>query len=186
MHRKVKNCLILGFVLSVMSDLLLLPAAGFLLLLTYVKKSFDPKQVKKDKTPILLLHGSGFCEAQSILVRDLGSVFSCNYGEGLASNHPHSGIERNCSKNTTNRPNYCWTLNGCYQKYSAFDQIHISTPWQGSPTIDYLNLQAKRYQQMSRNSGRPEHLQFRKDLVVRAKQADQKGERLHWKYMVAT
>lgn len=80
--------------LSVVLDILLLPAAGLLLLIAYaVKPDMNPSTPKPNIAPILLLHGKGFCEMEWVIGRlflnksEYGSVYSLNY-DGLASNDP--------------------------------------------------------------------------------------------------
>lgn len=66
------------------------------------------------------------------------------------------------------------------QKHAKQDRVtvtnllSISTPWQGSPTIDFLKLSGKRYEEMSRKSD------YRDHLISTAKKAENRGLRLHW------
>lgn len=201
-----------GFVLAILGDIVMLPGAGILILLELMKKDFNPtkEHVKKDKTPILLLHGSGYCQAQWLPVRpflkgkDFGSVFSCSYAEGLMSNDPKSGIGKYSAEKVREQIQEIKKITGqnkliiighsmgtavgeyYAQHYAEEDGVKVtnvlsfSTPWQGSPTIDFLRLRAKRYQEMSKSSGDEEHLKFRKQLLANARIAEIKGERLHW------
>lgn len=205
-------CKIPGFALAILGDIAMLPGAGLLILFEKLKKDFNPKQtqVRKDKTPILLLHGSGFCQAQWAVTRlflkgkDFGSVFSCSYAEGLISNDRESSISKYSAEKVREQIQKIKTMTGqnkiilighsmgtlvgedYAQQYAQQDGIEvtnvlsISTPWQGSPTIDLFRLKARRYQEMSVSSGDIKSLQFRRQLQIKAKQADNEGKRLQW------
>ncbi|AYV78716.1 MAG: hypothetical protein Edafosvirus27_5 [Edafosvirus sp.] len=79
----------------------LLPALALLGEAAYKKKyniSFDPQVIKKDKIPILLLHGKGYNQIEwkfgrkYLEIEKYGSVFSLDY-DGLASNTDGKTIE---------------------------------------------------------------------------------------------
>lgn len=80
-------------IFTILIDVLLLPGALVLLLVACCKPDFNPKpeEVKYGKTPILLLHGSGFNQSEWVVGRQFlkkkqyGSIFSLNY-DGLVSN----------------------------------------------------------------------------------------------------
>lgn len=96
---------VLGFSIGFARDVAILPTAMVALLLEKTMErlniDFNPKpgQAKKGKIAIVLLHGSGFCQAQWHLARlflrgeKFGSVYSLNYGEGVSFNHRDSSIE---------------------------------------------------------------------------------------------
>ncbi len=130
------------------------------------KPSFDPTdaQVKKDKTPILLIHGSGFNESEWIVGRqflkkeEYGSVFSLNL-DGLASNESEKGIEdyayqkvllkiREIKEKTGQNEvilighSMGGMVAGHYAEHFARAEntivkhvISIATPWQGAPLL---------------------------------------------------
>lgn len=90
------------FLTAAACDLALLPGAGlFILFAACYKSNFDPKihQIKKDKTPILFIHGNGYNEMQWVIGRrilskdkSLGSLFSLNL-DGLVTNKETHGID---------------------------------------------------------------------------------------------
>jgi pimeloyl-ACP methyl ester carboxylesterase len=90
------------FLTAVACDLALLPGAGlFILFAACYQSNFDPKihQIKKDKTPILFIHGNGYNEMQWVVGRvllskdkSLGSMFSLNL-DGLVTNKETHGID---------------------------------------------------------------------------------------------
>lgn len=202
-----------GFALALISDICLLPAAGVLLLThALLNVNLNPKaeKIKTDKTPILLLHGSGFCKIQWIAAQqflkgqEFGSVFSCDFAEGLVTNDPNSSIGDYSADKVRKQIQEIKRLTGqdriiiighsmgsmvgedYAQRFAKEDGVEvtnvlsISTPWQGSPTIDLLKLKDKRYQEMSQESGAAEHVQFRQRLILNAKKAEQRGHRLQW------
>lgn len=85
---------------TVLMDLLLIPVALGVVIAECCKIDYNPKPeaVKIGKTPVLLLHGSGFNKGEfavgmKCLDRpDIGSVFSINY-DGIVSNDPTKGID---------------------------------------------------------------------------------------------
>lgn len=93
--------------IAIFGDLLLLPVAGALALFAKCYKSnFDPtvKKIKKNKTPVLCIHGNGYNEMQWVFGRyflgkkeNCGSIFSLNL-DGLISNNPNNGIEEYAKK----------------------------------------------------------------------------------------
>lgn len=93
------------FMVGAACDLALLPAAGLLALYAACKPNFGPiHDVKKDKTPILFIHGNGYNEiqwiaGQMLLSKDeeIGSMFSIRL-DGLVSNAPENGIEEYAKK----------------------------------------------------------------------------------------
>lgn len=94
------------FAVAFFGDLLILPFAGILTLHGLIfGTNMDPKddEVKKNQTPILLIHGNGFNESQWIIGRqflkgeEFGSVFSLNL-DGLISNKSENGIEEYAKK----------------------------------------------------------------------------------------
>lgn len=207
----------LGFGVGAVRDFAMLPAAMTALLLEKMMERLDidfnpkPGQAKEGKAAIVLLHGSGFCQAQWHLARlflsgeVFGSVYSLNYGEGLFSNHPDSSIEDYASgeklrtlmariKKETKQNRIIIIghsmgsfVGECFAQHYAAEMgievphiLSISSPWQGSPTIDFFGLKERRYQEMSRLSGAPEHLAFRKKLVTNAQRDERRGKRLQW------
>jgi pimeloyl-ACP methyl ester carboxylesterase len=154
-------------IFAILLDVLLLPGALSLLLVACCKSDFDPKTeaIKYEKTPILLLHGSGFNQTEWIVGRQFlkkehyGSVFSLNY-DGLVSNDPKKGIEDYAQDKISEKVKKIKTLTGSnrvilighsmggmiagyYAEYcSKQDQVNIehvisiATPWQGTPMID--------------------------------------------------
>lgn len=70
-----------------LSEILLLPVAGALCLIA--KKNFDPKEANKDQTPILLVHGCGYNQAEWLLFRHqlnqkgYTSVYSLNMDDNI-------------------------------------------------------------------------------------------------------
>ncbi|MBA3958593.1 MAG: alpha/beta hydrolase [Parachlamydiaceae bacterium] len=96
---------ICSFLYSVSCDVLLIPGAGILTLFTSCYKS-DPTvhNIRKDKTPILFIHGNGYNEMQWVVGRyflskdkELGSMFSLRL-DGLLSNKSENGIEEYAAK----------------------------------------------------------------------------------------
>jgi len=153
---------------AIFFDFLLLPGAAVLLLTAACKLDFNPteKDVKKDKIPILMLHGSGFNETEWIVGRqflnkkEYGSVFSLNY-DGLISNDPRKGIDDYAKgkireeikriKMLTGQDRIILMghsmgglIAGYYAEHCADADnikvehvISIASPWQGTPIIDY-------------------------------------------------
>jgi pimeloyl-ACP methyl ester carboxylesterase len=98
----------LGFAVSFLQDVALVPAAGALALCATLGVNFNPKpaDIKKHKAAIVLIHGAGFNEAEWLLPRiylrlfrskNYGSVFSLNL-DGVISNDPTKGIEEYSNK----------------------------------------------------------------------------------------
>lgn len=207
----------LGFSAGVVSDLAVLPAAGAVLLLEktmgYFNTDFNPKpeEAKIGKPAIVLLHGSGFCQAQWDLARlflmdeEFGSVYSLNYAEGLTFNHPDSSIgdyargeklrtlmskiKEDTKQNRVIIIGHSMgsLVGECFAQRHADEMeieiphlLSISTPWQGTPTVDLLGLKARRFQEMSQVSGAPEHIAFRQNLIEEAQKAEKLGKRLQW------
>ena len=133
--------------------------------------NMDPKteDVKKDNTPIVLIHGSGFNESQWIIGcqffkgKDYGSVFSLSLDRHLFPN-PDNGIEDYARmvkvkvdgiKKLTGRNDVILIghsmggLVGCYYKELFASEteikkvISISTPWYGSPLLNMLTRLTK-------------------------------------------
>lgn len=157
------------YLIGAASDLALLPAAGILALFACYKSNFDPKvhQVKKDKVPILFIHGNGYNEMQWVVGRhllskdqELGSMFSLNL-DGLVTNQINNGIDDYALKvaikieeikKLTNRNDIIFVVHSMggligtyYTEYLSEKQntkvdriIAISTPWSGSPTLNAL------------------------------------------------
>jgi pimeloyl-ACP methyl ester carboxylesterase len=156
-------------VFSILLDISLLPLAAIALFSACCKVNLNPrlKDLKIGKTPILLLHGSGFNESEWIIGRLFlknelyGSVFSLNY-DGLIGNDPHKGIDdyardkiRVEIKRITDLVgaesvilighSLGGMIAGYYAEYFAKkDQIHIkhvisiASPWLGSPILDLM------------------------------------------------
>jgi|JI9StandDraft_1071089.scaffolds.fasta_scaffold27144_3 pimeloyl-ACP methyl ester carboxylesterase len=152
---------------TILIDLLLLPGALALLVVAAVKTDFNPKphEVKKGKTPILLLHGSNFNESQWVIGRlflrkkTYGSVFSLNY-DGLITNDPTKGISDYARDKISKEVKRIKELTGsdkvilmghsmggmiagCYaEDFAQSDGVtvehvfSIASPWQGTPLID--------------------------------------------------
>lgn len=149
-------------------DLALLPGAGILALFACFKSNFDPKveNVKKDKIPILFIHGNGYNEMQWVFGRyllsknkDLGSMFSLNL-DGIVSNKPENGIDDYAKliqykieqiKKVSGQSQVILvghSMGGLVASYytenlktndvSVKKVIAISTPWSGSITLKFL------------------------------------------------
>lgn len=155
-------------VISTIGELAMLPVKWGLALFAYFKPKFDPKpsEIKHNKTPILLLHGTNFNETEWVLGRqflkkkEYGSVFSLNY-DGITSNNPKSGIDDYAKekirakvldiKKLTGSDEVILighSMGGLIAGYYAenvaeMDNIKvkhvitIASPWHGAPIIDY-------------------------------------------------
>ncbi len=149
---------------------ILLPCAAGLIAQAVCTKSFDPKVVKQDKAPILLIHGSGFNQSEWIIGRrflnkpEYGSVFSLNY-DGLVSNKPDKGIDDYARDQITEKINLIKKLTNQNEVIlighsmggliaSRYAQAHakdngvqvkhiitIATPWKGAPLLLHCNPQ---------------------------------------------
>lgn len=154
-------------ILGTTFDVLLLPFAGGLVVQAACKKSFDPKMIKQNKTPILLLHGSGFNQSEWLVARrfldkaEYGSVFSLNYA-GLVSNEDSDGVDDYAKgpiskkiehiKKLTNQNEVILIghsmgglIAGQYAQTEAAKSntqikhiITIATPWKGAPALKLL------------------------------------------------
>ncbi len=154
-------------IFTILADILLLPGALVLLLVACCKPDFNPKpdEVKHGKTPILLLHGSGFNQSEWVVGRQFlkkeqyGSVFSLNY-DGLVSNDPHKGIEDYARDKISAEVKRIKALTGSdrvilmghsmggmiagyyAEHFAEADKVNIehvisiATPWQGTPMVD--------------------------------------------------
>lgn len=194
-------------IISLLSDLLLLPIGGALTLHHMLSNpTLDPPKPSQDKTPILLLHGSGSNESTWLLGRyflkkeNYGSVFSLNY-DGLLSNDPKKGIDDYAQNKVRQKileiqqktgqdrviligHSMGGLIAGFYAEHLAdLDQIQvdhiisIASPWQGSPIID-------RYMLGENTSKRYRQMctdsTFRKNLVEKIRQAERKGKRKYY------
>jgi pimeloyl-ACP methyl ester carboxylesterase len=187
------------FALSILSDLVMtFFAAGLLLIAFCYKSNFDPsaEEVKKDRTPILMIHGNGFNEIQWVVGRQFlsgdqyGSVFTLNL-DGLISNKTGLGIDDYAQK-VNNKITEIKTLTGrnditlighsmgglvaSYCAENLIDEktqinqiITISSPWHGSPLLQYVTKitenffpslfkEPKRYRQMNNEDYFLDHL----------------------------
>ncbi len=196
---KVMRC-----VISIFLDLALLPVAGVLTLISCFQPDLiDPKDkaIKKGKTAILFLHGSGFNQSEWLVGKEYlkkdnyGSVFALNYA-GLVKNKKTDGvddyaigkvskkIEEIKKKTKTNKVILIGhSLGGMIATYYAENLaktkgtqvdhvITIGSPLAGSTTLDICTWKkAKRYSQMRTQS------KFRKKLYAQANQSNHNGVR---------
>ncbi len=165
--------------LAIVVDLVLVVASAIVILVVHsFKPDFNPKdhEIKKDKIPILLIHGSRSNEAQWILGRqflkkeEYGSVFSLNL-DGLASNDPTKGIDDYAqtvsekikeikAKTGQNQVilighSMGGLVAGYYAQHLAPKGeikhiMSVATPWQGTPFLarHFPDTKEKRYKQM--------------------------------------
>lgn len=188
-------------VISILLEIAMIPIVGILLLFCLTEPNFDPEVIKRDKTPILLLHGSGFNQSEWVYGRqflkkdEYGSVFSMNF-DGLASNCPNKGIDDYALKVRAKAEEIkrltgqeeliiighsMGTLVGeeFAQKHAASIGVKVShvmsmgTPWGGAPPLELYSEEKKpkRYKHMSIGS------EFRQNLVNRAVKAERAGLR---------
>ena len=192
-------------IFSLLTDIFLLPVAGFLVLFMLTKPTFDPVKPKK-AVPILLLHGSGFNESEWILGRQLlkkeqyGSVFSLNY-DGLVTNDSTKGIDDYAAtkvrskilqiKQLTGQDRLVivgYSMGGMIAGYYAEFLAHqdgmkiehvmsIASPWKGSPTIDRFILGPKAAKRYWHMSSCNE---FRQKLVAKAQLSERRKERKYY------
>ncbi|MBS0625664.1 MAG: alpha/beta fold hydrolase [Verrucomicrobia bacterium] len=189
-------------IVSILIDILLLPAAGILLLAMLAKPKFDPESPKQNGVPILLLHGSGFNESEWAFGRmflkndNYGSVFSLNYDK-MASNDPTKGIDDYAAekvrekiqeiKRLTNQDELIiighsmgGLIAGDYaDKFSKEDGVKVkhiislASPWQGSPVVD-------RFLAGPNDPKRYKHMStdnpYRKELVENTLRAERNGD----------
>lgn len=172
---------LIGHSVGLVSNIALIVPVGMILLNAKYKKikgtNYDPIIVKKDKIPILLLHGKGFNQAQWIIGRyylnnkQCGSVFTMDY-DGLISNEKNKTIEDYSIlvnekileiKNKTGHNEIILighSLGGLVASYYAEyvadlngiivkNVITIATPWHQPPGIKYIAHKHILYQQMS-------------------------------------
>lgn len=163
------------FAVSIFTDLILvLFAAGLLLFAVSYKSNFDPSpdQIKKDHTPILMIHGNGFNEIQWVMGRQFlsdpqyGSVFTLNL-DGLITNETTQGIDDYAQKvsakiqeiqNLTGRKDITLighSMGGLVASYYAENLsgenaqvdkiITISSPWHGSPLLKFFTEITEKY-----------------------------------------
>lgn len=178
--------------ISVAFDIAMLPLAGLLLAIAACRSKeggfLDPKpeNVKKDKTPILFIHGSSFNEmewalAPVFLKKEYGSAFSLNY-DGLASNPNDRGIDDYAEGKVMAKIEAIFkqvnerkiilvghSMGGLIatrlatlaQKYNFKVEhvVTIATPFNGAPLISCLSDHPPRYQQMSEGSNFLRNLQ---------------------------
>lgn len=155
-------------ILATVIDIIMLPFALLYLLVTEIAKiQFDPACPKRDKKPILLLHGSGYNQTEWIIGRQFleddqhGSVFSLNY-DGLLTNDPQKGIDDYAAGKVRDKILEIQALTGqneillighsmggliagCYaEEFAEKDNITvkqiitIGSPWKGAPPIELL------------------------------------------------
>lgn len=205
LNAKETACRIGETVSAIFIDLALLPVAGCLILLSLVKKSFDPVDIKKDKTPILLLHGSGFNQSQWILGRyfldqkNYGSVFSLNF-DGLASNDPNKGIDDYASEKLAKKILEVQKITGLskmilighsmgglvagqYAETLAAQQgiaiehvMTIGTPWKGAPLLGQRAEDSKPKRYAQMAPGN----RFREELLSKANASETNGQRKYY------
>lgn len=192
---------------SVLSDTLILPGIGLLVLWMLLRPSFNPLFLKKDKVPILLLHGSGFNESQWIWGRfflrnkNYGSIFSVSYEKGLVTNDPKQGID-DCAmgkvrdkileiKKLTGQNELVLighSMGGLVASYYAEHLakedhcnirhvISIASPWQGTPVIKQL-LTKKCHEK--RYVQMSPNSPFREKLIANALCSEQTGQRTYY------
>ncbi len=192
---------------AILSDVLILPGIGLLLLWMLLKPSFDPVVIKKDKIPILLLHGSGFNESQWIWGRfflrnkNYGSIFSVSYDDGLISNDPQKGID-DCAmgkvrdkilqiQKITEQSEIILighSMGGLVASYYAEygapkDNCHvrhvisIGSPWQGTPVIE--RFLTKKYKEKRYQQMSPIN-SLREKLVKDALHSERSGKRTYY------
>lgn len=192
-------------VAAIFTDLALLPVAGALLIFSLVKKNFDPIEIKKDKTPILLLHGSGFNQSQWILghyflnQKQYGSVFSLNF-DGLASNDPNKGIDDYAAEKLSKKILEIKKITGLskmilighsmgglvagqYAEMHASQDgveiehiISIATPWKGSPLLGHRAEDSK----PKRYAHMSLKNKFREELVNKILESEKTTQRKHY------
>lgn len=192
-------------ILSILIDVALLPFAGILLLVMLAKPNFNPAHPKTDKTPILLLHGSGFNESEWILGRQFlkkeqcGSVFSLNY-DGLASNDPAKGIDDYAAEKVRAKILEIKKLTGLSriilighsmggmiagyyaEHFAAEDNIKVeyvmsvATPWQGVSLLDRFAGNDT----AKRYKQMSVNNDLRRNLVATALQSERTGQRKYY------
>jgi pimeloyl-ACP methyl ester carboxylesterase len=157
---------IIRIALSILFDLILVPLAIILTLIAACNIDFNPSNVKKDKIPILLVHGSGTNDATTWLIgrqylkkKEFGSVFSMNLDKANSMDD-HKGIDYFAKEKI--RPEVKRILkltgqneiilighsmggmvSGFYAEHLAQEDgvkvnhvISIGSPWQGAYAID--------------------------------------------------
>lgn len=194
-------------IFSTFVDVSLLPMAGAVLGVSQVSKmQFDPDSPKKDKVPILLIHGSGFNETEWVIGRQFlkgkqfGSVFSLNL-DGLLSNHPSKGIHDYASGKVRDKilqiqeatlqkeiiligHSMGGLVAGYYaEEYALIDQvvvkqiITIGTPWKGAPGMSLLE---KVSHLSTKDAQMKVESPFLKSLVSKALESEKAGKRKYY------
>ena len=186
-------------------DIAFLPVAGLLLLIACCKSNYDSTHPKRNKIPILQIHGSGFCEIEWaaswpwLSKEEYGSVFTLNL-DGLASNEPHMGIEDYARGKIRDKIRAIKQLTGqnevilmghsmgglvaaYYAEHCAVEDgttvrhvISIATPWHGAPLLNCKNEQEK----PKRYKQMSENNDFLRDLAGKALQSDGSGRRTYY------
>jgi pimeloyl-ACP methyl ester carboxylesterase len=192
---KIKTCVktakkICNFITSLAADLFLLPGAlGLFLFAACYKSNFDPTihEIKRDKIPILFIHGNGFNETQWVYGRHFlskqennGSLFSLNL-DGLLTNESQKGIDDYAEKVATKVKTICkltgsnevilvgHSMGGLVASYYAENKtdqeininkvITISTPWHGSPFLKRITTLTQRFfPSLLKNPKRYQHM----------------------------
>ncbi len=200
----VATCIPRGL-FAALSDLALLPVAGILLGAAKANVNFNPSVVKQGKTPILLLHGSGFNESEWVLGRQFlkkekyGSVFSVNY-DGLVSNDPAKGIDDYAMEKVREKISEIakqtaqskviligHSMGGLIASYyaerlSAEDNIEvklvitIASPWKGAPLLGCLAEAKKPKRYRQMTPASP----FLEELAARALTSRQEERRSYY------
>ncbi len=199
-------CKISEVAFSILSDILILPGIGLLLIWMLLRPSFDPLFLKKDKVPILLLHGSGFNESQWIWGKfflrnkDYGSIFSVSY-DALITNDPKKGID-DCAmgkvrdkilqiQKLTGQAEIILighSMGGLIASYYAErlakqdgtnirHVISIASPWQGTPVIK--QLLTKKHKEKRYLQMSPNNA-FREKLIQDALHSEKTGKRTYY------
>jgi triacylglycerol lipase len=155
-------------ILSTVFDLVMLPIAGILLLIAACRSNYDTNNPKKDRIPILQIHGSGFCEIEWVgswpwlSKEQYGSVYTLNL-DGLASNQHGKGIDDYAEEKIRAKIKAIQQATGqnkiilmghsmgglvasyYAENFAALDGIEveniitIATPWHGAPLLNLQN-----------------------------------------------
>lgn len=171
----------------------LLPVAGILLLLSCYRSNYDSSHPKKDKIPILQIHGSNFCEIVWVASwpwlnkKEYGSIFTVNL-DGLITNKHSMGIDDYAKGKMRDKIREIKQLTGqneviligysmgglvaaYYVENCAAEEgvtvkhvISIATPWHGAPILHCKNEITK----PKRYKQMTEHNAFLTDLVKKA------------------